>query len=122
MGARRLEDLIGAAQLGVLAAQCLEFLELIGRKAVLAAQFRRGVLDPVAHGIGAYAQLLGDAADRSGLAALGDHADSSLTQLFRECRSSGHRLLLESQSLHNTRRASLPPRREPSLRWRLSCL
>jgi len=69
-------------------------LKLIGCEPALPAQFRRGVLDPAAQGIATYAQLLGDAADRPGLADLGNHADSSLTQLSRARRSSGHRLLL----------------------------
>src|SRR5450830_372438 len=77
-----------------LAAQRLELLKLIGRKAVIPTQFRRGDLDPVAHGIGTYAQLLGDATDRPRLADLGNHADRSLTQLLWVLHSSGHRLLL----------------------------
>src|SRR5665647_3970953 len=79
----------------------------------------RRTLDPEADCVGVHTELLGDAADRSRLADLGDHAHGPLAHLLRELGTSGHSLLLNLGASTLTGTCSVVfVRREHGLPWR----
>src|SRR5665647_3462838 len=101
---------------------------MIGRETGLATLVSRRTLHPEADCVGMHAELLGDAADRSRLVDLGDHAHGPLAHLLWELGPSGHLLLLNlgastlAGALHSTEpgavqsSSSRKPRKEFSTR------
>src|SRR5665213_2423766 len=118
---RALQDLVGPAELLVLPFEIAHPNPFLGRQAGPGALVDLGLADPVAEGLGADAELAGDAADDALIVAvalhgLGDHADGPFLDLSGIATGAwvrvgvGHGLHLPSKewSLHESQCGSHP--------------
>src|SRR5690606_27408946 len=119
---RRLQNVVGSAQLSVLTLQPLQLRQLVARGPSPATGITLGLANPVPHRLRCRTQLLGHRRDRFPLRPvlmlmIEHHPHRPLTQLGRVSPMSWHNSILpKERSLHKTRGDS-PRRRPHSCPW-----